>query len=178
MKRQVREVSVPTTDIYRLNIAATYAVANSQSATAALSAANIFTKILDQRAALIEAKVVADSRKPNMVLYITPTAEAYLWLDPLFKAACDKRTADTATGQIGTCMGMDIRVVPSTYFIANFGFMIIAKNVLVSPTKFNKIKTLDGDYFGIDGDVAFGRRYYDCFITSNTGAGIRVHKIA
>lgn len=174
LKRQVREVSIPTTDIYRLNIAATYAVANSQSATAALTAANIFTKILDQRAALIEAKVTPD----NLVLYITPTAEAFLWLDPLFKAACDRRTADTATGVIGTVMGMTIVVCPSTYFIANFGFMVIAKDVLVSPTKFNEIKTGDGFAFGISGMVGFLRRYYDCFIPSNRGVGIRVHKIA
>lgn len=180
VKRQVREVSIPTTDIYILNIAATYAVANSQNATAALTSANIFTKILDQRAALIESKVL----KPNagnptpFVCYITPTAEAYLWLDPLFKAACDRRTADTASGQIGTVMGMDIRVIPSTYVIANLGFMLLAKNVLISPRKFNKIKTMDGDYFGIDGDVGFGRRYYDCFIRANKGVGIRTHKIA
>lgn len=178
VKRQVREVSVPATDMYILNIAATYAVANSQSATAALSAANVFTKILDQRAALIESKVVSASSKVPFVCYITPTAEAFLWLDPLFKAACDKRTADTASGQIGTVMGMDIRVVPSTYFIANLGFMLLSKNLLIAPMKFNKIKTMDGDYFGIDGDVGFGRRYFDCFIRAAKGLGVRVHKIA
>jgi hypothetical protein len=180
VKRQVREVSVPTTDIYILNIAATYAVANSQSATAALSASNMVTKLLDQRAQLIESKVMRPTAKNPVpfVVYVSPTAEAYLWLDPLFKAACDKRTADVASGQIGTFMGMDIRVVPSTYFIANFGFMMLAKNVLIAPMKFNKIKTMDGDYFGIDGDVGFGRRYYDCFIRANRGVGIRLHKVA
>lgn len=174
VKRQVREVSVPTNDIYVLNIAATYAVANSQSATAALSASNVFTKVLDQRAALIEAK----GDPENTVLYVTPTVEAYLWLDPLFKAACDKRTADTATGQIGTVMGMDIIVCPSTYFIANLGFMLIAKDVLVNPKKFNSIRTLDAISFGIDGWAGFGRRYSDCFIPTNQGFKIRVHKIA
>jgi len=178
VKRQVREVSVPTNDIYVLNIAATYAVANSQSATAALSASNAFTKILDQRAALIEAKVISDSRKPQMTLFITPAAEAFLWLDPLFKAACDTRTADTASGQLGTVMGMNVRVIPSTYLIANAGFLLVANTVLINPYKFNKIKTMDGDYFGIDGSVGFGRRYSDCFIRANRGVGIRLHKIA
>lgn len=174
VKRQVREVSVPTTDTYRLGIAAAYAVANSQSATAALTSSNTFTKILDQRAALLEAKVPLD----DIVCYITPTAEAFLWLDTTFKAACDRSTADKATGVLGTVMGMTIVVAPSTYFIANFGFMLISKKVLVAPTKFNKIKTMDGDSFGIDGMVGFGRRYYECFVPSNKGPAIRVHKIA
>jgi hypothetical protein len=174
VKRQIREVSVPTTDIYRLSVAAAYAVANSQSATAALSSSNAFAKILDQRAALQEAKVQLD----NIVVYVTPTTEAYLWLDTTFKSACDRRTADVARGVIGTVMGMTIITVPTSYFIANLGFMMLAKDVLVAPTKFNEIKTGDGFPFGISGMVAFGRRYYDCFIPANKGVGIRVHKIA
>jgi hypothetical protein len=174
VKRQVREVSVPTTDIYRLSVAAAYAVANSQSATAALSTSNVFTKILDQRAALQEAKVSLD----DMVVYVTPTTEAYLWQDTTFKTAADRTTADRATGVIGTVMGMTIVTVPSSYVIANLGFMILSKKVLVAPTKFNEIKTGDGFPFGISGMVAFGRRYYDCFIPTNKGVAIRVHKIA
>lgn len=180
VKRQVREVSVPNTDIYRLAILTSYAVANSQSATAALSASNTFTKVLDQRAAMIEAKVISPVAGSDaaMALYVTPTAEAYLWLDPLFKAACDRRTADTATGKLGTVMNMDVYVVPSTYFVANFGFMIVAKNLLVAPTKFNSVRTGEGFPFGIDGWVGFLRRYYDAFVLTNKGPGVRLHKIA
>lgn len=174
IKRQIREVSVPTVDTYRLAIAGAYAVANSQGTTAALSSSNTFAKILDQRAALQEAKVKLD----NIVVYIPPTVEAYLWLDTTFKAACDRTTADKATGKLGTVMGMDIYTVPSTYLPSNFGFLMLAKDVLIAPTKFNKIKEMDGDSFGIDGMVGFGRRYYDCFITSNSGIKIRYHKIA
>ncbi len=174
VKRQVREVSIPTTDIYRLGILTSYAVANSQVTTAALSNTNIFQGILAERAALINAKVNLD----NMAVYIEPTAEAYLWRDPEFKTACDRTNADRATGVIGNVMGMDIVVAPSSYFIANFGFMIVAKNVLAAPTKFNSIRTGDGFPFGIDGQVAFGRRYYDAFITKNKGPAIRLRKIA
>lgn len=180
VKRQVREVSVPNTDIYRLGILTSYAVANSQSATAALSSSNVFNKVLDQRAALIEAKVVSQvaGKETSMALYITPTVESYLWLDTTFKAACDRSTANKATGQLGTVMGMDVYVVPSTYFVANFGFMIVAKNLLVAPTKFNSVRTGEGFPFGIDGWVGFGRRYYDAFLLANKGAGVRLHKIA
>lgn len=174
VKRQVREVSVPTVDTYRLAIAGAYAVANSQGATVALTSSNTFAKILDQRAALQEAKV----KLGNMVVFVNPTVEAYLWLDTTFKAACDKSTADKASGKLGTVMGMDIYTVPTSYLPTNFGFLMMAKDVLIAPTKFNKIKTMDGDSFGIDGMVGFGRRYYDCFITTNSGIKLRYHKIA
>lgn len=174
VKRQVREVSVPTTDIYVLTTAATYAVTNTQGATAALSSSNTFAKILDQRAALQEAKVALE----DIYVYVTPTTEAYLWQDTTFKVGCDRTNADRASGVIGTIMGMTIVTVPTSYFITNLGFLVISKKVLVNPKKFNSIRTGDGFPFGIDGMVGFGRRYYDCFIPTNKGVAIRYHKIA
>lgn len=174
IERQIREVSIPTTDIYRLSIAAAYAVANGQSTTGALSTTTTFAAILQERAALQEAKVKLD----GMYVYVTPTTESYLWQDPLFKVACDRTNADRATGVIGTVMGMTIVTCPSTYFIANFGFMILSGKILVAPTKFNEIKTGDGFPFGISGMVGFLRRYYDCFVPSNQGVAIRVRKVA
>lgn len=174
VKRQVREVSIPTTDIYRLSVLATYAVANSQGTLAsALSASNIFQGILAERAALIDAEVDVD----DLVVYISATAETYLWRDPEFKAACDKSYADNKTGVIGKVLGMTIVVCPSSYYIANFGFMVVHKKVLVAPTKFNMVRILDVVQ-GIDGKVAEGRRYYDAFIPTNKGVGIRIRTIA
>ena len=172
--RQVREVSVPTVDIYRLGILTAYAVANSQVATNALAYSDTFQKVLIQRAALIEAKVNTD----DIVLYVTPTTEMYLWRDPEFKAACDRSVASKETGVMGRVMGMTVVVCPSTYYVANFGFMLVSSKVLVAPTKFNEIKTGDGFPFGISGMVAFGRRYYDAYIPTNKGPAIRLHKIA
>lgn len=174
VSRQVREVSVPTVDIYRLGILAAYAVANSQVATNALAYNDTFQKILIQRAALIEAKVNVE----DIVLYVSPTTEMYLWRDPEFKAACDRSVASKETGVMGRVMGMTVVVCPSTYYIANFGFMLVSNKVLVAPTKFNEIKTGDGFPFGISGMVAFGRRYYDAYIPTNKGPAIRLHKIA
>ena len=172
--RQVREVSVPTVDIYRLGILTAYAVANSQVATNALAYNDTFQKILIQRAALIEAKVNTD----DIVLYVTPTTEMYLWRDPEFKAACDRSVASKETGVMGRVMGMTVVVCPSSYFVANFGFLLVSSKVLVAPTKFNEIKTGDGFPFGISGMVGFGRRYYDAYIPTNKGPAIRLHKIA
>jgi hypothetical protein len=172
--RQVREVSIPVVDIYRLGILTSYAIANSQSAVTAVTAANAFTLILTQRSALQDAKVNLD----DIVVYVTPAVEAFLWLDPLFKTACNTTNEDRATGVIGTVMGMTIVTCPTSYYIANFGFMLVSKKVLVAPTKFTEIKTGDGWPFGISGQVAFGRRYYDAFIPTNKGAAIRLNKIA
>ena len=174
VKRQVREVSIPVTDIYRLSVLTAYAVANSQVTTSALSNTNIFQGILAERAALLNAKVSLD----DIVVFIEPLAESYLWRDPEFKVACDKTKEDRATGVIGTVMGMTIVVCPSSYFIANFGFLLVSKKVLAAPTKFNSIRQGDGFPFGIDGMVAFGRRYYDAFVTKNKGVAIRLRKIA
>lgn len=172
--RQVREVSVPTVDVYRLGILTAYAVANSQVATNALAYNDTFQKILIQRAALINAKVSLD----DIVVYVNPTVEMYLWRDPEFKVACDKTKEDRATGVLGTVMGMTVVVCPDSYYVANFGFLMVSKKVLVAPTKFSEIKTGDGFPFGISGMVAFGRRYYDAFIPANKGTAIRLHKIA
>lgn len=172
--RQVREVSVPTVDIYRLNILAAYAVANSQVTTSALAYNTTFQGILTERAALINAKVPLE----DIVCYVNPTTEMYLWRDPEFKVACDRTNADRATGVIGTVLGMTIVVCPDSYYIANFGFMLVSRKVLVAPTKFDEIKTGDGFPFGISGMVGFGRRYYDAFIASNKGPAIRLRKIA
>lgn len=174
VKRQVREVSVPTTDVYTLSVASAYAVANSQGATAALSASNTFAKILDQRAALQEAKVSLN----DIVVYVTPTTEAYLWQDTTFKTASNSANADRASGKIGPILGMTIITVPTSYLPTNVGFLMLSKKVLVRPMKFNSIRTGEGFPFGIDGWVGFGRRYYDVFVPTNKGVAIRYHKIA
>lgn len=173
VKRQVREVSIPTTDIYRLSVLAAYAAANGQVTTAALSNTNLFQSILAERALLIDAQVNVD----DLVVYLSATAETYLWRDPEFKTASDAAYADNKTGVIAKVLGMTIVVCPSSYYIANFGFMILRKDILAAPTKFNMVRVLDVVQ-GIDGKVAEGRRYYDAFIPKNKGVAIRLRKIA
>jgi hypothetical protein len=172
--RQVREVSIPVTDIYRLAVLTTYAIANGQFTTSPVSNTNAFQGILAERAALQNARVGLG----DMVVYVTPAVEAFLWRDAEFKAAADRTVADKSTGVIGQVMGMTIVTCPDSYYIANFGFMIVSRKVLASPTKFNEIRTGDGFPFGISGMVAFGRRYYDAFVPKNKGTAIRVRMIA
>lgn len=173
VKRQVREVSVPNTDVYRLAALTTYAAANSQVATSALAASDVYQKILTQQAALTDAEVPEEGR----VLFVTATTLNLLKRDPEFQKECDTSYKDLKKGIVGMVDGLKIVVCPSSYYVANFGFMIVHEGVLVSPTKFNSVRILD-EVQGIDGWVAEGRRYYDAFIPTNKATAIRLHKIA
>lgn len=173
VKRQVREVSVPTVDIYRLATLGAYAVANSQGATVALTNSNAYQKLIDQKAAMIDLLIDPD----NIVVFMSQTNYNLLRRDPEFKVASDAAYADVKTGVVTKVDGMRIVVVPASYLPANFGYLFVADDVLVAPTKFDMIRTLD-TVQGIDGWVVEGRRYYDAFIPSNKGKAIRYHKVA
>ncbi len=172
VKRQVDEVSTPATDIYRLGVLSAYAIAQSQGVVAgtAVAANTAYSLILAQQAALTEAKVPKDGR----VLFITPAVLNLLKRDPEFRQDCDTSYADSKKGVFGQVDGTTVVELPSTYFVTNFQFMIVKDDLLVSPMKFNSVRTLD-DVQGIDGWVCEGRRYYDAFIPTQKGVGVRVY---
>jgi len=169
--RQVREVSVPTTDIYRLSVAQAYAVAATQGATSTTSASDIYQKFLTQQAALDDALVPEEGR----VAFFTPTALNKLKRDPEFKQDCDTSYSDTKKGIVGMVDGCTIVKVPASYLPANSTFLLIHNEVMISPTKFNLIRILT-DQKDIDGVYLQTRRYYDAFIPTNKGVAIRYHK--
>lgn len=173
VKRQVREVSIPNTDIYRLLTLQAYAVAQSQSATAALTTSNAYTKFLAQNDAMTDAKVDEDGRH----CFMTPATYSLLKQDSTFAKACDTNYADLKKGVIGQVDGVTLHKVPTSYLPANTGYLLVHEGTLVSPTKFNSVRILT-DVQGVDGAVAEGRRYYDAFIPTNKGIGVRVHMTA
>ena len=171
IKRQVREVSVPTVDIYRLATLSAYAVANSQGATASTTNSNAYQQFIAQKAAMVDALIDPD----NIVVFMSQAKYNLLRRDAEFKVASDAAYKDVKSGVITEVDGMKIVVVPASYMPANVNFLFVADDVLVAPTKFDMIRTLD-DVQGIDGWVAEGRRYYDAFIPANRGKAIRYHK--
>lgn len=173
VKRQVREVSVPNTDIYRLGVLQAYAVAQSQSATAALSTSNAYSKLLAQNDAMTDAKVPEDGR----YCYLTSANYSLLKQDTAFAKNCDTTYADLKKGIIGQVDGITLVKVPASYLPANTGYLLVHDEVLIAPTKFNSIRTLT-DVQGIDGSVCELRRYYDAFIPTNRGVGVRAHMTA
>ena len=172
VKRQQDEVSTPATDIYRLGVLSAYAIANSQGVLAgsAVTYQTIYQLILAQQAAMSEAKVPEDGR----VLFITPTNYNLLKRDPEFIKDCDTSAKDLKKGIVGEVDGLTIVKLPSSYFVAKFEFLIVKDDLLVSPMKFNSVRTLD-DVQGIDGWVAEGRRYYDAFVPTQKAVGLRIY---
>jgi hypothetical protein len=172
VKRQVREVSVPATDVYNLGILTAYAIANAQGTVGGTAVAynTIYSLILAQQAALDDLKYPEDGR----TLWITPTNYNLLKRDPEFMKACDTTVADLKKGIVGQVDGLTIVKVPASYLVTKFEFMITCKDVAVAINKFNMIRTLDNDS-NIDGWLVQGRRYYDCFILSQKATGIRIY---
>lgn len=172
IKRQVREVSVPATDVYNLGIATAYAIANSQGVIAGTAVAynTAYQLILAQQAALTELKYSKEGR----TLWITPTIYNLLKRDPEFKVDCDTSYADNKKGIIGMVDGLTIKEVPASMLVTNFQFMITCKETLVAVNKFNMLRTLDNDK-DVDGWICQGRRYHDCFVLGQKATGIRIY---
>ncbi len=170
IKRQVREVSVPAVDTYNLGVIAAYSIAQTQGVTGGTAVAynTIYSLILAQQAALSEAKYAEDGR----TLWINPTNYNLLKRDPEFMKACDITVADLKKGIVGEVDGLTIVKMPSTMLTTKLEFMITCKGVAVAINKFDSVRTLD-NVQGIDGWVAEGRRYHDCFILQQNGTGIR-----
>lgn len=173
VKRQIREVSVPNTDIYTLAQAHAVALAATQGATAALTTSNAYNKFLAQNDAMTEAKVPDTGR----YCFMAPATYSLLKQDSTFRLACDTAYADLKKGIIGQVDGVMLIKVPSSYLPANEGYLFIWDQVLIRPMKFNSTRVLT-DVQGIDGAVAEGRRYYDVFVPNNKAVGIRYHLVA
>lgn len=173
VKRQIREVSIPTTDKYRLTTLQGYAVANSQTHTVALTASNAFTQFLSATAVLDDAEVPEDGR----ICWMPASSYNLLMLDQNFSKQCDTAYADLKKGIIGVINGVTLVKVPTSYLPANTGFLFAFNKCLVAPSKFNMVRVLT-EVQGVHGAVAEGRRYYDAFIPSQTGTGIFAHMIA
>ena len=172
IKRQVREVATPAIDIYNLGVLTSAAITAVQGVVGGTAVAynTIYSLILAQQAALSELKYSEDGR----TLWITPTNYNLLKRDPEFMKACDTSVADLKKGIVGEVDGLTIVKVPASYMVTKFEFMITCKGVAVAINKFNSIRTLD-NVQGIDGWVAEGRRYHDCFILGQKSTGIRVY---
>lgn len=172
VKRQQDEVSTPATDIYRLGVLTAYAIANTQGVIGGSAVAynTIYQLILAQQAAMSEAKVPEDGR----VLFITPTNYNLLKRDPEFVRDADLTYRDLKKGILGQVDGLTIVQLPTSYFVNKFQFLIVKDDLLVSPMKFNSVRTLD-DVQGIDGWIAEGRRYYDAFVPTQKAVGLRVY---
>lgn len=168
VKRQIREVSVPNTDIYRLSVLWAYALANSQVTTAPVTSSNAYSSLLALNDAMTDAKVPEDGR----YCFLTSFSYSKLKQDPTFMKQADLAYQDLKKGIIGQVDGITLVKVPTSYLPTSVDYLLVHEQVLVAPTKFQSVRILT-DVQGIDGAVAEGRRYYDAFIPTNKGVAIR-----
>jgi len=173
LARQIKEVVVPEIDIYRLNAWATTAIANSHTATAAVTASNAYTKFLDAQEALDEDKVPQTGR----ICYVTPKFYNLLKQDDSFIKAGDLSQKMLINGQVGEVDGVKIIKVPSSYLPSNTAFLLIWPRCSVSPKKLEDYKTHDNPP-GINGWLVEGREIYDCFVLTAKKDAIFVHQTA
>lgn len=168
VKRQIREVSIPNTDKYILTTLAAYAATASQRTSGVtLSNTNAYQNFLVGTAAMVNAEV----GREGLVCYVTATTHNLLKRDAEFVRDCDKSYADLKTGTVGRVDGVILKEIPSSYMPSGVYYLFVHESVAIVPMKFNSVRILT-DVQGIDGAVAEGRRYYDCFIPTNRGEGI------
>ncbi len=176
LKRQIEVVCVPNTDIYRLTTLHAYAVANSFTAAGSgttSTASTAFTKFLAGQLVLDNKFVPQEGR----VAYVTPAYLNFLKLDANFTKPSEIMANKMINGQVGEVDGVAIVKVPASYLPAQAEYMIVHKETLIAPHKFDTYRILK-EVQGIDGWVVEGRRYYDAFVTTARGKGIVISQTA
>jgi hypothetical protein len=173
LARQIKEVVVPEIDAYRLAAWSTVAVANSHTATAAVTADNAYVKFLDAQEALDEDKVPQAGR----ICFVTPAYYNFLKQDDTFIKSGDLSQKMLINGQVGEVDGVKIIKIPSSYLPTNHAFILMHPKCSVSPKKLEDYKTHDNPP-GINGWLVEGRLIYDCFVLEAKKDAIFAHKIA
>lgn len=173
LARQIDEVIVPEIDAYRLTVMATAATAASGTATAAVTASNAYSSLLDGGEYMSDNKVPMTSR----VAFVTPAFYNFLKQDNSFIRYGDKAQNMLINGLVGEVDGVKIVVVPSSYFPANTAFILAHPSATVAADKLQDYKTHDNPP-GINGWLVEGRVMYDAFVLNNKNKAVYIHKIA
>lgn len=173
LSRQTNEVIVPELDVYRLATWSAAAIANSSTATTAVTASNAYLMFLNAQAVLDEAKVPVAGR----IAFVTPAYYNFIKQDSTFTKACDIAQKMLINGQVGEIDGVRIIKVPSTYFPANHAFILMHPKCSVSPKKLEDYK-VHQDPPGISGHLIEGRVIYDCFVLEAKKDALYAHKIS
>lgn len=165
LARQDREVVIPEVDSYVYGIMA--AGAGTKAAAVALTAENIYDKILAASQVLDDAEVPETER----VLLVSPATY-------LLMKQCADIAMDTDVGQemrlkgvIANIDGASVVKVPAVRLPSKFGFMLAHPSATVAPVKLEDY-TVHENPPGISGSLVEGRVCYDAFVLDNKKMGI------
>ncbi len=165
LARQMREVCVPEVDAWVLGQMCENA--GQKPSPAALTATNIYEKIVEGGSALDNAEVPETGR----VLLVTPPVYLLMKKSKDIVLETDVGAEMRLRGVISNLDGMDILKVPTARLPEGFGFMIAHPVATVAPMKLEEYQVHQNPP-GISGDLVEGRLNYDAFVLKNKASAI------
>lgn len=165
LARQDREVVIPEVDTYVYGVMC--ANAGSKPAAVALTATNIYEKILEGSLALDNAQAPEAGR----VLVVTPAIYTLMKKCKDIVMETDVGNELRLKGVIGMLDGMAVQKIPANRLPEDFGFMVAHPCATVAPTKLEDY-VIHQDPPGISGALVEGRIVYDAFVLDNKADAI------
>jgi len=173
IKIQMEEQLFPEQDTYNLTVLAAAALAESQVATAAITASNAYEKMLDGAKYLDDAKVPRTGR----IAFVSPSYYKFIKLDPSFILKGDIAQKMLINGQVGMIDDIKVVMVPTSYLPANTAFILTHPSAGAAPMQLEDVNTHE-DPPGISGALIEGRFVYDAFVLVPKRKAVAQHKIA
>ncbi len=168
LARQLREVTLPEIEAYRLQVICKAIVANSQSVEQSESPYSDFLSINEK---LDDLNVPQNVR----VAYVTPTFHNALKKDPAFIKSGDLSQQMLLKGQVGEVDNVPIIKTPKDWLkddsTNKFDCIIVDRNTTVAPIKLSEY-TANNNHPDFSGTVFQGRFYYDTFILEMKKKGL------
>jgi len=139
LARQLDEVVIPETDIYRIAAMSAGAIANGGTATLALTTSNAYTAFLDGQEFMDDRKVPVNQR----VAFCTPGFISLIKENSSFMKSTEIAQKMLVNGQVGEIDGIKIIKVPTSYLPANHAFIIAHPDATVVASKLEDYKIHD-----------------------------------
>ena len=168
LARQLREVTIPEVEAYRLQVMCKSIVTNTQSIE---QTKGVYEHFLEANEKLDGANVPQVTR----VAFANPAFINALKLDPNFIKASDIGQEMLLKGQVGQVDGVPI-IKTNTAWLkddasTNFDCIIVDKNATVAPIKLAEY-TANPNHPDYSGTVFQGRFYYDAFVLDMKKKGL------
>ena len=165
LARQIREVVIPEVDSYVYKTMCEKA--GTKPVAVKLTATNIYDKIVEATAALVNAEAPETER----CLIVSPTVYQYMKKSKDIVLETDIGEDMRLKGVIANLDGLTVVKVPENRLPANFGFIVCHSVATVAPTKLEKYVT-HVDPPGISGTLVEGRICYDAFVLDNKAKAV------
>lgn len=167
LARQLREVTVPEIETYRLKVMGDKA---GGQGTGTITKENAYESFLKGNEHLDDNNV-----PDNRVAYVTPAFHNLIKLDDNFVKASDLAQDQIRfKGQVGEIDGVAI-IKTTKKFMGEYDFIIAHASVTVAPVKLAETK-VHIDPPGISGTLIEGRFYYDAFVRNQKKHGLYAYK--